>query len=67
MSVPGIVFRHILLERMRAAVEGKLRENQGEFRSGRGCIDQIFCLRVLMEKMIELQPPAIATFVEFSL
>lgn len=65
LSVPGKVFGHILLDRMRAAVEGKLRENQGGFRSGRGCIDQIFCLRILMEKTIEFQLPAIATFVDF--
>lgn len=65
LSIPGKVFGHIMLDRMRAAVEGKLRENQGGFRSGRGCTDQIFCLRVLMEKVIEFQLPTLAIFVDF--
>ncbi|MCG8432081.1 MAG: reverse transcriptase family protein, partial [Candidatus Omnitrophica bacterium] len=65
LSVPGKVFGHILLDRMRDAVDKKLRENQGGFRRGRGCVDQIFCLRTLMEKCIEYQLPAFAIFVDF--
>ena len=65
LSVPGKVFGHILLNRLRTATEKKLRENQGGFRSGRGCVDMIFCLRILMEKCIEFQLPALAIFIDF--
>ena len=50
---------------MREGVEKKLRENQGSFRSGRGCADEIFCLRMLIGKCVEFQLPAPVTFVDF--
>ena len=65
LSVPGKIFGHIILDRMREGVEKKLRENQGNFRSGRGCADKIFCLRMLIEKCVEFQLPALAIFVDF--
>ena len=65
LSVPGKVFGHIILDRMRGGIEKKLRENQGGFRSGRGCADKIFCLRMLIDKCVEFQLPALAIFVDF--
>ena len=65
LSVPGKIFGHIILERMREGVEKKLCENQGGFRSGCGCADKIFCLRMLIEKHDEFQLPALAIFVDF--
>ena len=65
LSVPGKIFGHIILDRMREGVKKKLRENQGGFRSGRGCADKIFCLRMLIEKCVEFQLPALAIFVDF--
>ena len=50
---------------MQKAVDVRLRENQAGFRSNRGCVDQIFSLRVLIEKCLEFQIPAVATFVDF--
>ena len=49
MSVPGKVFGHIVLERMRSGVEKKLCKNK---KIGRSCTDKIFCLWILMEKLI---------------
>ena len=43
----------------------KLRENQAGFHQGRGCTFQIFSLKLLMEKCLEFQVPAMATFVDF--
>ena len=63
LSVPGKILGHII--RMREGVEKKLRENQGGFRSGRGCADKIFCLRMLIEKCVEFQLPALAIYVDF--
>jgi len=67
LSVPGKVFGLIILEGMRAGIERKLRENQGGFRSGRGCVDtcKIFCLRMLIEKCVEFQLQGLAIFVDF--
>ena len=50
---------------MREGVEKKLCENQGGFRSGRGCADKIFCLRMLIEKCVKLQLSALVIFVDF--
>ena len=65
LSVRGKIFGHIILDRMREGVEKKLRENQGGFRSGRGCADKIFCLRMMIEKCVEFQLSALAIFVDF--
>ena len=42
-----------------------MRENQAGFRSGRGCVDQIFTLRLLLSKRYEFHQPSIVTFVDF--
>nr|XP_006811925.1 PREDICTED: uncharacterized protein LOC102804642 [Saccoglossus kowalevskii] len=61
----GKVFGKILLNWIRDPLEKKLCENQGGFRSGRGCVDMIFSLRLFMEKCLEYQLPALAVFVDF--
>ena len=50
---------------MREGVEKKLCEEQGHFRSGRGCADKIFYLRMLIEKCVKFQLPALAIFIDF--
>jgi exonuclease III len=65
LSVAGKAFARIVLTRMQKAVEKRLRENQAGFREGRGCIDQIFSLKILMEKCLEYQVPGVVTFVDF--
>jgi len=65
LSVAGKAFAWIVLRRMQKAVDKKLRENQAGFRGGRGCVDQIFSLKILMEKCLEFQIPGVATFVDF--
>lgn len=65
LSVAGKVFAWIILKRMQTTVDRVLRENQAGFRRNRGCIDQIFTLRILIEKCLEFQLPGVATFVDF--
>lgn len=65
LSVAGKAFAWISLRRMQKVVDEKLRENQAGFRQGRSCTDQIFSLKLLMEKCLEFQVPAVATFVDF--
>ncbi len=49
LSVPGKVYGRILTERLREVTEGKVSEDQGGFGKGRGCVDQIFAMKRLVE------------------
>ncbi len=44
LSVPGKVYGKILTKRLMEVTEGKVSEEQGGFRKGRGCVDQIFAM-----------------------
>ena len=57
LSVPSKVFTKIISNRLKPRVELLLRENQCGFRTGRGCNDHIYTLRVLMEKAREFHQP----------
>ena len=52
LSVPGKVYATVLDKRIGAITEGKVLEEQGAFRSKRSCIDQIFTVRQLGEKVL---------------
>ena len=64
LSIPSKVFARILLNRIKPRAEVLLRENQCGFRKGRGCTDQLFSLRVLMEKAREYHHPVYICFVD---
>ena len=53
MSVVGKIYAGILVERVRRVTEGLIGEEQGAFRSGRGCVDHIFTLKQMIEEMRE--------------
>ena len=55
----------VVLERMKKSVDNHMRENQAGFRPGRSCIDQIFAVRQLIEKLNEHQLEALACFIDF--
>ncbi len=42
MRVPGKVYGRILTERLMKVTEGKVSEDQGGLRKGRGCVDQVY-------------------------
>ncbi len=50
LNVPGKVNGRILTERLIEVTEGKVSEEQGCFRKGRGCVDQIFAVKILVEE-----------------
>ena len=52
LSVPGKVYTTVLDKRIRAITEEKVLEEQGAFQRKRSCIDQIFTVRQLGEKVI---------------
>ena len=53
LNIPGKVYASILETRMRIITEGKVLEEQGAFRKGRSCVDQLFTVRQLGEKIIK--------------
>ena len=55
LSVPSKILAKIIIRRMTDAVDEQLRPEQAGFRKGRGCIDQIFALRNIIEQSTEWQ------------
>ena len=52
LSVVGKVYGKILVKRIREGTEGMICDEQGGFRRGRGCVDQIFAVRQVCEKYL---------------
>ena len=50
LSIPGMVYGRILIERVRVLTEGMIGEEHCGFRSGRGCVDQVFVMKQMSEK-----------------
>ena len=55
----------VILNRMRDAIDEKLRQEQAGFRPGRSCCEQIFTLRQIIEKTLMWQTPVVINFVDF--
>src|SRR5215469_2667489 len=53
LSVVGKMYGRILIERVRALTDNLIGEEQGGFRKGRGCLDQVFVVKSLCEKFKE--------------
>ena len=53
LSIPGKVYARILDYKVRDITEAKVLEEQGAFRKKRSCVDQMFTVRQLGEKIIE--------------
>ncbi len=50
MSVPGKVYGKILTERRMEVTDRKVSGEQGGFRKGKGCVDHIFAMKMLVEE-----------------
>ena len=50
LSIPGKVYGRIVIERVRVLTEGMIGDEQCGFRSGRGCVDQVFVMKQMSEK-----------------
>ncbi len=46
LSVPGKIYGRILNERMMTITDRSVGDEQGGFRKGRGCVDQIFAVKI---------------------
>ncbi len=64
MSVPGKVYGKIITERVQRLTEEKIGEEQGGFRKRRGCVDQIFSFRMVVEKILEKRKKLYAAFMD---
>ncbi|BHF81197.1 hypothetical protein SprV_0702432700 [Sparganum proliferum] len=60
------IFAIVLLRRFQAARDSRKRPNQAGFRAGRGCADQIFTLRRILEFRHSYQQPTAVCFVDFA-
>ena len=59
------IFSRILLNRLEPVIDNILRDEQAGFRKGRGCNDQIFVVRHLMQQANEMRAPLSLCFVDF--
>ena len=59
------IFCKVLLNRIEPVLDGVLREEQASFRKGRGCNDQIFVVRHLMQQANEMKASLSLCVVDF--
>ena len=64
LSVARKWFGKVLNTRLRTSTEGNVMEEQGGFRAMRGCIDQVFTLRQVIEKGIEKRRELFMAFID---
>lgn len=65
IDVAAKIFSIILLKRFQTERDRRIRPNQSGFRPGRGCTDQIFILRRVLEHRWSFQQPTVACFIDF--
>ena len=65
LSVPSKIMAKIIMNRIAEAVDHILRQEQAGFRRNRGCTDQIFVLRNIIEQCTEWQRKLYINFIDF--
>ncbi|WP_353804764.1 RNA-directed DNA polymerase, partial [Acinetobacter baumannii] len=65
LSIPSKVLTRIILNRLRDALDTRLRAEQAGFRRNSSCADYIAFLHIIIEQSMELQSLLIMTFVDF--
>nr|VZI49151.1 unnamed protein product [Spirometra erinaceieuropaei] len=66
IDVAAKIFAIVLLRRFQAVRDSRTRPNQAGFRAGRGCADQIFTLRRILEFRHSYQQPTAVCFIDFA-
>jgi hypothetical protein len=66
IDITGKIFAIILLNRFLRIRDSRTRPNQAGFRVGRGCIDQIFSLCLLLEHRNRYKQPTVTCFIDFA-
>ncbi len=65
LSVSVKVFSTVLLRRLKAAINKRLREEHAGFRKGSSCSEHIFTLRNIIEYYLEYKHPLSINFIDF--
>ena len=65
LNMASKVFCRVILERLRIALDDKMRGEHAGFRAGRSSTDQIKTLRIVVEQSIEWQASLYINFIEF--
>ncbi len=52
LSIPGKVYGKVIIETVQRLTEEKISEEQGGFRKGRECVDQIISFTMVVEKIL---------------
>ncbi len=64
LSVPGKIYGTLLTERLMQVTEKKVSDEQGGFRKGKSCVDQIFVIKMLMEEYLGNDRKLYAAFMD---
>jgi hypothetical protein len=64
LSVPGKVYGKILIDKVRNVTTEQMWDVQSGFMSGRGCVDQIFSLRQMVDKKLNVNGKLFCAFVD---
>ena len=64
LSVPGKVFARVLVDRIERLTVERMWNVQCGFMKGKGCVDQIFTLRMIVEKCLDVGKKVFAVFVD---
>ena len=64
LCVASKVFGRAILNKMQNVIEKQLGENQCGFRPNRGCCDQIYAAKILMQRAKEFQKPIHLCFID---
>ena len=65
LSVASKILCRIILDRMKDALDGHMRDEQAGFRKNRSCCDQIATLRIIIEQTLEWNQTLYMVFVDF--
>ena len=65
LSTAGKVPNRIILERLKAELDKRLRDEQAGFWKERSCTDQIATLRIIVKQSLEWNTPVYAIFVDY--
>lgn len=64
LSVPGKVYGRVLTERLIEVTKEKVSEEQGGFRKGKGCVDQCFAIKMVVEEYLGKDKKLYAAFMD---
>ena len=66
LSMPSKIFCRVLLNRIEGDIDVNQRQEQAGFRRSKGCMDQIFSLRNIIEQSTEWNAPLCIGFIDFN-